>query len=235
MKKVLISLFLSSFLFVFIQAPAQIKFGTKAGINIATLGGKEHLFTPPTYAKLTYNLGSTINFIIFKNYGLESGILLSKKGAVHEQNYQFQNGASMVRTLSFSNLFLEIPLNATYQFKVRDSYVQFFSGPYFGFGIAAKNKIKNTLYDIPEGITIDTESYPDKIVKIQYSADGYQSKDFGFNFGAGIIINKFFYKIQYGLGTTDIYHNIKSKNRVVGISIGFMFGGKNDLHQWQIC
>lgn len=222
----MICLYLSSFLFIFMQAQAQIKYGIKVGINYASFGGKDHLFDLPSYTKVSSNFGSIFNLSFLKNLGLESGIILSSKGARLESNYRLQNGASMVQTLSFSFLFLEIPLNVSYQFKVRDLSVEIFSGPYFGLGIRAKDKIKHTLYDIPESVTIDPESYPNRTVKIEFSPDGFQSNDFGLNFGAGINIYKFVFKAQYGLGITNIYHNLNLKNRVVGVSMGFMFLNK---------
>jgi hypothetical protein len=54
--------------------------------------------------------------------------------------------------------------------------------------------------------------------------------DYGLNIGAGFEVNNLQIRVQYSLGLNNLDpdndSDFDTKNRVIGISLGYMFGGK---------
>lgn len=205
------------------QSLAQVKFGVRAGLNIAnvTLGdigdAKQVLNT-------SYHFGGIVEHSLTNNFSIESGLQLSGKGTKIEQTESL-GGFPMTLTSSLAPLYLEVPINAKYNLDLGSAKLHVFAGPYFGIGIGGKMKYEATYTGMPtEKETIDIKFGSDG------NSDDLKRTDFGLNIGAGIEIKNILIRAQYGLGLTDISPNSSAnddndRNRVIGISIGYMFGG----------
>jgi hypothetical protein len=111
--------------------------------------------------------------------------------------------------------FIEIPVNVVYKFG--SGSIKFFlnAGPYFAYGIGGKTK------------------YGGESANIKFGSgdnDDLKPLDFGLNLGAGVEINNFIISAHYELGLANLVpaptDNAEAKNRVIGISIGYLFGKK---------
>ncbi len=153
--------------------------------------------------RAAYNIGVVADYGINDNFAVGSGLLLSSKGAKSEE---------LGGTTTISPLYLEIPINAIYRIDLGAAKWNLYAGPYVGIGVAGKI----------EGDGGFSES-------IQYDDTDMKRLDIGLNVGTGIEFNKFFVNAQYGVGLTDINASESSsstKNLVIGINVGYMFGGK---------
>jgi hypothetical protein len=58
--------------------------------------------------------------------------------------------------------------------------------------------------------------------------DGLNKLDFGLTAGVGVSIYSFQIGLSYGFGLSNIssYSDVIIRNRVLGISVGYVFGGK---------
>ncbi len=216
-------------LFISIQSFAQIRYGVKAGLNLATFGINVVLKqNAQQETNPSFHIGITVERSFSESFYLESGLLLSGKGGKLVITEQY-TGFTYTQTKTDSPLYLEAYSNALYKIDIGSSKLLLFAGPYFGYGIAGTMKKKNEAFNVSPTLTVLLP--PDESKDIQFgttAGSDYTSDDFGLNIGAGIELNNIQFRLQYGLGLSNIapppgFPNIK--NRVIGISIGYMFGG----------
>jgi Outer membrane protein beta-barrel domain len=212
--KQIILLFACTMLFA-AHTIAQVRFGIRAGLNLAHIAGKgfEAADITPTLLP-SYHVGGVTELGISKNFSLETGLFVSGKGIKFEGSTPIGTA-----TVSLKPVYLEIPFNALYKADVGNATLHFFSGPYLGLGIAGQFKIVLANETISENINFGTANN-----------STLKALDFGFNLGWGIEIHHFMIRGQYGLGWTNLDPQGQSKldkrHRVIGISFGYMFGGK---------
>ncbi len=108
-----------------------------------------------------------------------------------------------------------------------------FAGPYLAFGIAGNYKDEYSATGLPAGVTLESLGLTNSTTDLKYGTDvdsDLKPTDFGFNIGAGIQMSNFMISAQYGLGLTNIdtstSNDNEKKNKVIGITAGFLFGGK---------
>jgi outer membrane protein W len=98
-------------------------------------------------------------------------------------------------------------------------------GPYVGIGLSGKMKGE---------VSIDGETTSQEI-DIEWGSDIASSDlkrmDFGLIIGAGVELNSIQIGLNYSLGLANIspQTNVKIRNRVLGISVGYRFGKKRKL------
>ena len=114
---------LRSFLFIAVMliavsANAQVSFGLKAGLNLATITGNGG----SADSKIGYKIGPALDFGIAENMSIQAAALLSSKGAKHvDANY------------------LEVPVCFAYKFPIApDTKIYVNAGPYFAYGLFGK-------------------------------------------------------------------------------------------------
>ncbi len=200
--------FLSTLLlFAAKPAFAQIKVGILGGINLATIAG-QGLSGYNVNTRTGFHLGALVEKPFSQTLNLQSGLLLSSKGAKISGNGF---------TSELSPLYLEIPINVLYQERFGSSRFQVFAGPYVALGIAGKQKIT---------YRSNTESNDIKFGTADDS--NFTLSDVGVNVGAGIEIRSLLLRFQYGLSLANLdpkgTDNAEIKHRVIGISIGYMLG-----------
>jgi hypothetical protein len=137
-------------------------------------------------------------------------LILSSKGYKYDENEWKET----------SNLYyLDIPLNAKTYFDVGGQKVFVTLGPYLGMGLLGKCKSE-----------VDGESESEDVKWGSSDEDDYKRLDFGVAAGAGIELNTIRIGVSYGLGLANISPTteggFKISNRVIGISVAYIFGGE---------
>jgi Outer membrane protein beta-barrel domain len=186
---------------------AQIKVGICGGVNLATVAG-QGLTGFNVNTRTGFHLGAIVEKPFSQTLNIQSGLLLSSKGAKIAGN---------AFTSEISPLYLEVPVNILYRERFGNNKFQLFAGPYLALGIAGKQKVtylsSTTSNDIKFGTADDSN---------------FTLTDFGLNVGAGIEIQRLLIRFQYGLSLLNLdpkgSDNEEIKHRVIGISMGYMLG-----------
>jgi hypothetical protein len=212
MKKIILGLFI---LFIFIETPAQFKYGIEAGLNIATIKGD----SPQKLSSTTGILaGISGSYYLFDFLSVESGLFLSQKGV---KRILFSN----VQGIETYNYF-EIPINVKYNLPIEEAGKTFvFAGTYgarlLSAGVKPDNQGQSSAVNLGEILP---------------------SWDYGLNFGIGQSFNistgMMSIRLKYSIGipTLDKEYNVikygepfssdgtkKLNNSVITISFGYTY------------
>lgn len=205
----------------------------QGGVNFANISKTDNGETNNNNALTSFNAGVMHQFGLSKIVDLETGLLLTGKGAKAETRLNGDN--DYVKT-KFSPLYLELPLNLMVKFPVGNaSNVFVHAGPYAAIGIGGKAKTESRIL----GFTNSSEqsidfSEDDPTTSEQEGAayDRLKRFDYGLNFGGGLTLNRFIIKANYGLGLakinstqTDNSANDRNKYRTLSLSLGIPLGG----------
>jgi hypothetical protein len=201
------------------------RIGIKAGVNLSTIRYSGFDGADAANDNTKQNVG--YNFTVFGDFGvgnnffIQPGVSLQNKGTKREGDIGGVNG-----TYTRNIMAIEVPVNAVLRIPTGDAgALQLSAGPYVGFHIAGKDKVKvsngedaafNSEEDINFGSNTD---------------DDVASTDFGANFGLAYRFNNgFMLGGNYGLGLSNLVpkdarsgSDIKATNRVWGFSIGYSF------------
>ncbi len=193
-------------MFVINYTQAQIKFGPKVGLNLSTMTMKASGISVDPITMAGFNIGVVSEIPLDNNFVLQPGLMYSTKGSKYEVS-----GSKM----SISPTYIEMPINAMCKYSLGTKNLLAFAGPYLGVGFGGG-------YETPLGnddINYGTGSY-----------DDLRLVDFGLNIGAGIETGAFQITAQYGFSLTNLApvttNDEEAKNRVFGISVAYMLGGK---------
>ena len=210
MKTTLKSLLVIIMMLAFTGLQAQVKFGPKVGMNLSTMTLKSSGISFDPKMLVGFHAGLISEIGLTDNLKLQPGILYSSKGSKYEitlfeETFDF----------TMAPAFIEVPVNLMYSFGPGDTKFNVFAGPYFAYGIGGKYKSDGESEDISFGTSEEDDMKP---------------LDIGVNFGVGVNIKGFLISAQYGLGlanlTTEDTGDTEIKNQVIGISVGYLFGGK---------
>jgi hypothetical protein len=197
-------------MFAFTSAQAQFKIGPKIGMNLSTMTLKSSGLSLDPQMLVGFHAGLITEISFTENLKLQPGILFSTKGSKYELTF-------LGETFDYSLTpgVIEVPVNAFYIYGKGPVKLILFAGPYVSYGITGKSKINGESQDILYGSTTEDDMKP---------------FDFGLNFGAGVNVNGFMISAQYGLGllnlAPDETGDTDMKNKVIGISVAYMFGGE---------
>ncbi|MFZ4740705.1 MAG: porin family protein [Bacteroidales bacterium] len=236
MKKYIILLSLVLSLIYTTQSYSQqFRFGVKTGINFSNM--RVSGFTGVTESsRFTFHVGAIVDYSFTKSFSLESGLILNSKGANFEIVSPINNSTIVVTTTqTLSPLYIELPINAVYKVDIKPLKLQLFAGPYFGFGVSGNRETEYTATGLPNGVTLaqllSAIGVQNETVGLKYGgkdSDDLKLIDIGLNFGAGVEYNNFLFRLQYGLGLSNLSttsaDNEILKNNVFSISVGYMFG-----------
>lgn len=184
---------------------SQIRFGVKAGLNLPNMTLKGGGVSLDTKIGLGFHVGGIVDIPISNQLALQPGILFSTKG------YKYDNDLMGKGKCNLN--YIEVPVNVQYKIAVGGMKIFPFAGPYIGYGLSGKDK--------PD----EGESYD---VNFGSADEDLKALDFGLNFGAGIEFSSFQASLQYGLGLSNLSNvsDVTYKNKVIGISVAYLFGGK---------
>ncbi len=224
MKKKLLSLSITLFLIVSIQA--QVHYGVKAGLNLAKYTYKENnIIGDNIKMKPSVYVTGYVDLSVAPNLSIQSGVSLQGKGFKMEVDME-ESSASESRNI----MSIDIPINAVYYISTGHSSSVFVgAGPYVGYAISGKNRAKWSGID-NEGVDNEgAEINGSRSRDIVFSGDDKEMKRFdaginfllGYKLSTGLLINA-----NYGLGLTNL--NAKSfssgySNRVLSFGVGFQF------------
>ena len=196
MKKLLLLVAVATFGFSNLNAQ-DIKFGVKAGANLASLNGD----LEDLKSKFSFHIGGVVEIPITDKFSFQPELLYSSQGAEYDDGLDF-GGISLNAKINLD--YLNIPLMAKY-YVIENLGLEF--GPLVGFLISAEED-----YD---GETEDLK-YNLKSIYFGLAAGASYNLDFGLNFG-----------LRYNLGLANINDfegdDDKISNGVLQISVGYMF------------
>lgn len=219
MKKLFLTVAIAVLSFATTQAQ-EFKFGVKAGLNVATIGGDFGIadFDEQSDTKSTigFHVGGLAEIVLSDKFSLQPELMFSQQGAKTEFTFvgDPEDNFDVETTLSYINL----PIMAKF-YPVENFSIEL--GPQFGFLVSDKD------VDSQDG-TLSGEDAPK-----------YKSFDYGLNVGLGYKLdNGIFFQARYNIGlakiddTPDaldgldfgfIENTFSRKNRVLQVSVGYMF------------
>ena len=218
MKKLLI---ITLCAFLFNNANSQVYI--QGGLNLANISNSNSGSVNKNNMLLTYNAGLLVRSNSSGVIAVESGLLLDGRGAKVEGS----SGSANYK-VTFNPLYLEIPVNLILRVPLTTSTNIFINGgPYVAMGIAGKSKFEGQLGNISGSQTENIKFTSTDPTADDQAYSKLKRFDYGLNIGAGVDLNKFLLKVNYGYGLAKINsmqtnndENDKDKYRTFSISIG---------------
>ncbi len=203
-------------------------FAVKAGLNFSNMVLEEdgESYYDDIKMRTGFHVGGTVEFSINEMFSFETGLLLSTKGfkISDEENW---DGETVTYEEKLNLLYIDIPLTPKVSFDAGSAKIYAVFGPYMGIGLTGKWKWEAEYNGETESDEEDVEWGSDD------ENDHFKRLDFGLTMGAGVEISSFQIGLTYGLGLANISSytedETKAKNRVLGIQVGYKFGGKQKV------
>jgi hypothetical protein len=197
MKKLLLSF--SLFAITAISANAQIAFGFKAGLNVATFSGSDASTITGKGSRSGLNVGGQVKIPVSSNFSVQPELVYSMQGC------KFTGGTYEVN-------YINVPVLAQYRFGA--SSFSAATGPQIGFLASAKAKSGGTTTDVKD----DT-----KAVDFSWAFNLAYKLAMGLGFNARYNLGLTTIDKNTGGGTAA-----KINNSVFQIGAFWEFGGKGD-------
>jgi opacity protein-like surface antigen len=199
----------------------SVKFGVKAGANIATLTGKA--VADDVSMKVGFNAGGLAEIKFSDLIALQPELLFSMQGArtVDRDNDFAGNRFENERTLNFNYINVPVMLKI---YPVKSLFFE--AGPQVGFLLSAKAKQDYTSNFIDGTSTVESKT-------IDIKGD-MKTVDLAFNVGVGYeFTENLFINGRYGFGLSNIYKTpdvfpltlaeLDAKNGVISVNLGYKF------------
>jgi hypothetical protein len=232
MKKILALIFFASVTTVtFAQSNSKsedkkrekISYVVKGGLNLSNLLVKDNetTYSKDFKSKPGFHVGLTTEIPISGKFTFESGILLSTNGFKNSVTETIGN-ETFEHNDSYNLLYIDIPLTGKAYFNVGQTKIFGALGPYIGLGLSGKVKAEL----ITNG---QTEPHNQDINWGTNSDDDLRRPDFGMTVAVGAEISSIQFGLYYNLGLANISattdNGYKIKNKVLGLTVGYKFGG----------
>lgn len=186
----------------------KVKYGIKAGLNIANLNIDQNGF-PSTSSVANVHAGFFAEMQLSKKVAFQPELLYSAQGAKFD--YLIDDGEGLYSTENtFKLAYLNVPLMIKYY---PESKLFLEAGPQVGFLTSARLKTKVIGYGASS----------------RNADDAFKNIDFGFNVGAGYNFSKHVTaNARYNFGLSNIAEkdpgeSVKVKNSVFSLSLGYIF------------
>ncbi|WP_462317609.1 porin family protein [Marinilabilia sp.] len=176
---------------------AQVKFGVKAGVNIANVSGDD---AENMDSRLAPVFGVFANVALSESLSFQPELLYSMKGAKESMSMEGMDIESTAK-LSYIDIPLMLKYNISGGFNLQ-------AGPQLGLLLSADNEMEAG----GESETMDIK-------------DELKGMDFGFNIGAGYDFGSLGVDVRYNLGLSNIadYEDGDLKNTGVQIGVSYAF------------
>ncbi|MGC4100915.1 porin family protein [Ferruginibacter sp.] len=218
-------------LFIGSNVHAQLVY-VQGGLNLANITKTNDGHTEKNNILPTFNAGFMGRFGLSKTVDLESGVLLTGRGAKAES--YFNGGNDYVKS-KFNPLYVEVPLNLVILAPLdKQSGIFFNAGPYIAIGVGGKSKTDSKIGPVTSSSSSSIKfSNDDPFTSQQDDAayDKLKRFDFGINLGGGFQFEHLLLKVNYGLGLAKINStesnntaNDKNKYRTLSFSVGIPLG-----------
>jgi len=206
MKKTLLIAAVAVFGFTSINAQ-EVKFGAKAGVNFATLGGDAE----DIESKTSFHVGGVAEIMISDKFSVQPELLYSSQGAKDEYTEEFFEGEVKFED-KLKLDYINLPIMAKYY--LTDGF-SLEAGPQIGFLVSAKVESEASFEGESDSEEVDVK-------------DAYKSIDFGFGLGLSYKLeNGLNFSARYNLGVSNIVEDAEDdfsiQNNVLQVSVGFMF------------
>jgi hypothetical protein len=227
MKKSILSALTAALLFTASTVVAQVSFGPKAALNVASIHdkSKDASYTAQSYdSKIGFQVGGMLNAQLSDYFTIRPELTLNSVGAKR---------SSGGTDFTYMSNYLYLPVNFVGQYPVSDNFkLQAFVGPYAALGLGGRIKYENAVVSGSQKINMGKD--------LGNTAAIYQNPlDFGLNFGAGFQASSFVFSASYAMGMSNLqphYSNSiaednrgkysKTTNRNISFGIAYLFGGK---------
>lgn len=218
MRKLRVLLFVICGVITVFESFAQT-FEIKSGVNLSTIfSTDENSFYGNNYKIVPRLLiGVTTEFPITELFSFETGLLFSSKGYEIERNYFVYPDSEPIHLYQKVILnYMDIPLSIKYSTSFLKIPIYGMIGPYAGIALNGKTKIDEFSDALNVGYGHNQQIGP----------DGYWKRiDYGLHAGAGIVINKIVFGLDYVFGLADISQSntYEAENRIIGLTLGYKF------------
>lgn len=195
-------------------------FEIKTGMNLSNMRYTDSFETERIGNKLArrFLIGVSTEFPLTEIFSIETGLLFSSKGYTNDKNLaMYSNSEPLYFYQKVVLNYIDIPLSIKYSTSFHRTTIYGEIGPYAG--IAINGKINAD--ELSNGI-IERKKY-----NLQIGSDGnWKRFDYGLQTGIGIVIKKFVFGLDYAFGLADISQSsyFRSKNRIIGLTLGYKFG-----------
>ena len=205
------------------------EFGIKAGFNSSNMHVVDDgsIVSEDFNMRTGFHIGATVEFPLTEMFSLETGLLISTKGVISKELLTEEDmGFNFEYKVNLSPLYLDIPVTAKASFDIGGgAKIYGVFGPYAAIGLSGKIKQEESINGATTSEEIDIEWGSD------IESSNFKRMDFGLIMGAGVELNSIQIGLNYSLGLANIspQTNVKIRNRVLGISVGYRFGKKRKL------
>ncbi|WP_047545908.1 porin family protein [Psychroserpens sp. Hel_I_66] len=176
----------------------EVKFGAKAGVNFATIGGD----VEDADGRTAFHVGGVAEIMISDKFSVQPELLYSAQGLQQKEEFE---GFTFESKLKLD--YINIPIMAKYY--VAEGF-SIEAGPQVGFLLSAKEEFEF------EG---DSEEEDVK--------DAFNSIDFGAGVGVGYRMDSGLnFSARYVLGLSNIFEDsgdFSAQNNVIQVSVGYFF------------
>lgn len=202
-------------LFLGVTAMAQsqkIKFGVKAGLNIASLTFDESELH--SSSKTGFTTGFMVEIPLAKNFSLQPELLYSQQGTKTSFSDQDVTNSNYKGTIDLN--YLNIPVMLKY-YLIKGFSIQ--AGPQIGILLKANNKYQDNFLGYENHERFDLSDYSTGLDTSVNFGLGYQFKD------------KLYTDVRYNISYSNVFKdgdanyfiNNDMKNRVFQVTIGYFF------------
>lgn len=198
-----------------LAASTQTRFGIKGGLNLAserlTVSQMGFSVSKESDVMAGFHLGGVMEIPVAPHFSFRPELLLSAKGGNFDGSFADSTGTQKVKMRPF---YLELPLNMVYHY-TWPTGLKFYggAGPSIAYGIFGKTKSGNLSDNV-------------------FQDGGFKRLDVGINLLAGLELKSgLTLGANFTPGLSNIYDggavqgvtDIKFKNTVFGLSVGYMF------------
>lgn len=197
----------------------------KTGLNVSTMYFKNSVETYSDDFELAprFLFGITKGFPITESFSIEPGLLFSSKGYKIDTYYPVPTSAGEYFPIIERAIlnYIDIPVSLKLTTSVKK--IQFFGflGPYVAIGLSGKISRKEYNMDDQGSVVYDgIVDYTGEVGK-----DGQWKRfDYGMQAGVGMTIQPIVIRVNYSYGMANIaqYEGTTNKNRIFGISLGYI-------------
>jgi len=221
------------------QMQAQVKFGVKAGLNMANISQnfEDSDNEMATKMRFAYHFGGVVSFGFGDIVQLQTGILYSSKGGNIDLEDEFGSDVEVDGYYRYILHFVEIPANFIFGLPAG---FQVYAGPYVAVGLGGREKwdytAKSDTYELSAKGDIKLKPVFGKVGEgdLGDDEDAFYALDFGLNFGIGYEVGPVLIHTGYSLGLGNMFAESEGSdmarkdnrlsNRVFTLSVCFVFG-----------
>lgn len=189
----------------------EIRFGVKAGLNLANLTNDEDGKVRPSF-----HIGAVAEFAIGDKFSIQPELLYSRQGSKASVSHTIEDGDVVMKFDADGTLkldYINIPVLAKY--KINDSF-SILGGLQVGFLVQAE-------------VEVDVQAYGVNVNTKQDFKSEVNSVDFGLNIGVGYELPVgVFFEARHNFGITNVNKEtgkdiVNSQNSVFQLSVGYKF------------